>query len=275
MDLCVCDITVFMCVCESTYVYMHSVYEYCRMLYDPCICIFCYTGLVPLSVFDGKNIRESFALLEDIFKEQFDQHNVDAATVGAEVKGYCEQYFEPCLPSFPVSTTAELFAYIKKLPYHNFLSVEILMRLASFSRIRYLSSLIEEYKKTFFDKKLFELFLGRSIRQIQITSEEDDTYIIKSRRSNTVLKEDVTINELKDFTIRYAEQILYLDAGIALPQCVVKGSICIYWLIPSCLADYAYHSACLNIELFSQLKILSITIGKFHIKPVEGSAASK
>ena len=231
------------------------------------------TAVVPLNVFEGRDIRESFELLEDTFMEQFKQHNVDVATVGVAVQGYCERYFEPSPPSFSVSTTAELFTCIKKLPYHNFLSVEILMRLANSSGIQYLNGLIEEYKRTFFNQKLFELFLGRSIRQIQIIT-PDDTFIIKSRRSNTVLKEDVTINELKGFTIRYVQQILYLDAGIAIPHCIIKGSICIKWLIPSCLADYAYHSACLNIELFSQLKIVSITIGNYQIKPVEGSLES-
>jgi len=231
------------------------------------------TAVVPYNFFEGKNIRQSFELLEDTFEKQFDQHNVDAAEMGAAIELYCERYFETPPPRFSVSKTTELFSCIKKLPYHNFLSVEILMRLANSSGIKYLNDLIEEYKRTYFDQKLFKLFLGKSIKQIQVITAED-TFVINSCRSNTVLKEDVTINELKDFTITYTKQILCLDAGIALPHCIVKGSICIEWLIPQSLADYAFHSACLNTEMFSELNIVSITIGNYQIKPVEGSMKS-
>ena len=205
--------------------------------------------------------------------EQFTWHNVDVAEATANIKVYCERYYGP-QPRCTLTTTNDLFTYIKQLPYHNFLNLQILMRLANFSRIEYLSGLIEEYKRTYFGKKLFELFVGRSIMQIQVKI-PPDTFIINSCKSNTVLKEDITLNDLGDFTVEYTNQILYLFAGIAIPHCILKGSICIEWLIPSCLADYAYHSACLNTELFSQLNIVSITIGKYQIKPVEGSVGSE
>ena len=212
--------------------------------------------------------------MEKTFKEHFNHCNVDVARISADIKSYCERYYGTSLPSDGVTTTDDLFAYIRQLPYHNFLNLDVLMQLADCSGIEYLCGLIEEYKRIYFDKRLFELFVGRSIRQIQVIT-PDDTFIIKSRRSNTVLREDITINGLRNFTVEYTNQILYLDAGIFIPDCILKGSICIEWLIPLCLADYAYHSACLNTEVFSKFKIVSITIGEYQVKPVEGSVGSE
>ena len=236
-------------------------------------CVFS-TAVVPCNFFKDQDILRSFQKLEKTFKEQFNYCNVDVASVSADIKSYCERYYGTSLPNDAVTTTDDLFIYIRRLPYHNFLNLEILMQLADCSGIEYLCDLLEEYKRIFFDKKLFELFVGKRIREIKVIA-ADIRSTIKSCRSNTVLKEDITINGLKDFTIEYANQILYLDAGIFIPDCILKGSICIKWLIPLCLADYAYHSACLNTELFSKFKIVSITIGGYQVEPVEGSVGSE
>ena len=81
----------------------------------------------------GKNFR------------QFDQCNVDVARISADIKSYCERYYGTSLPSDAVTTTDDLFTYVRRLPYHNFLNLETLMQFADCSGIEYLCEDISEY----------------------------------------------------------------------------------------------------------------------------------
>ena len=228
----------------------------------------------PNYIFSEENIWKSFKRLEDAFVKALSQHDVDVATLGTDIEIYCEDRFGDCKPNFAVSTVKELLACVKRLPYHNIFNVEVLGYLASCSSIDYLEDLVEQYQTIFFSKPINELLQIANTRQIQLTT-EDETFVISSLTSSTKLKKDVTITELSQFIIEYSKAILYLKAGVAQPSCIEQGCVCIKWLIPMQLANYAFHSACLNIKLFEQYSLKYLSVGRYKAELVEGSLKSK
>jgi len=225
-------------------------------------------AIVPVDFFKGQDIRQSFEQMQDIFIEKLTKHNADIVTISAKIKDYCEEYYEIPHCNLSATTAAELFAYMRKLPFHNFLYLEILIRVANVSSIKYLSELVKEYKSTFFGKKFFELFLGASVKVIKIDINQS-TPTTGHCQSKVKLKQDVTIEQLNQFTIEYTQRILHLTSHIVVPRCITNECICIEYLIPSLLADHAYHSACMNTDLFSKLNISYVTVGRYRIKPAE------
>jgi len=212
--------------------------------------------------------------MEDVFEEYLSHHNIDVAKVGTDIKRYCENRFGICQPSFMVTTVNELFSCVKELPYHNILNVEVLKQLAKCSRIAYLKEIVEKYKKLFFTKKISELLLMANTSEIQVLTKTDAPCRIPSLTSCTKLKEDVTVSQLNGFIIEYTKGILYLRGGVCLPKCFTKGCVCIEWLIPPQLVNYAFHSACLNTEKILKLNLEYITFGRCKIQPVEGAVRS-
>ena len=125
--------------------------------------------------------------------------------------------------SSDVTTPANLFSWMKSLPYHNCLNLSVLEKLASFCDIMYLHELLKEYQQTFFTTKLFDLFPSREFRQIHVKTAEV-FFVIESHESNNILKKDVTINDLDGFLIEYTNQILTLNTGVVKPHAFILES---------------------------------------------------
>ena len=212
--------------------------------------------------------------MESIFEEYLSQHNINARKVGHEIKHYCEQRFGICQPNFEVSTVNELLACIKQLPYHNILNVKVLKQLATCCRINYLRDIVKKYTEIFFSKTVSELLRIANTSEIQVLTAANAPCKINCLTSCTKLNEDVTILQLNGFIIEYAMGILYLKGGVSLPKCITPGCICIEWMIPPQLLNYALHSACLNTKQFSRMNLDYVTFGRYKIEPRKGLQGS-
>jgi len=220
----------------------------------------------------SQKMHIAFLKLTNKFLKEF-KNSTDISV--NEVIGWCEYYCGLCGASLTlaVSSMDELFQLIqKKLPHHNFLNPELLQLLADLSEIDCLVESVRNYETTFSSLKLSELTLsmGANIKEIQVTKMDKNF----SELVTKLQKKDLTVGQLRGLTAELDEKILYLRTGVTPPQWVEEGCVCIKWLIPSCLVDYAYHSACLNVDLFSEMKLIHLTIGRYTVEQKEGYSGS-
>jgi len=211
----------------------------------------------------------AFLKLTDKFLEEFKKAGINVKKVIGWCEYFCNLYGASL--TLAVSSMDELFQMIqKKLPYHNFLNPELLQLLADLSEIDCLVESVRNYETTFSSLKLSELTLsmGANIKKIQVTNEIDENC---SELVTKLQRKDLTVGQLRGLTAELDEKILYLRFGTTPPQWVEEGCVCIKWLIPSCLVDYAYQSACLNVDLFSEMKLMHLTIGRYTVEQKEGS----
>ena len=223
---------------------------------------------VALGFSESDEIYPAFMRLTEKCQEEFEKFDINVNTVKKWCRAYCSQCGASL--SLTVTTMDELFGIIEtNLPYHNILNLKFLRYLAKLSKIDCLVESIKNYEKAFSSVKLSELCLSMvgMIEDIQVTKKKKDCAEL-----TTKLKEkDLTIAQLDGLFAEIVEKILYLRTGVVLPQWAKEGCVCISSLIPSFLVEHAYHSACLNIELFPSLNLISMTIGNYSVKLVDGS----
>ena len=163
-----------------------------------------------------------------------------------------------------------LYKLTYDLPFHNILNVDLLKYLAGHHEYMHLIESIDEYESTYFSMKLNDVLRGnrRYIMNTKITKEGKE---ISHETVRTKLHSHYTIYEFKDFTVNFSDNVLHIDVGQLLPEILEEGCVCVKWLIPSQLADYVYHSACINAELFRELQLSYLEVGSYKIEPVKGS----
>ena len=213
----------------------------------------------------------AFEILTEMFLEEFRRYPSKKI---ADVSRWCARYCGMCgiKISFTVSSMDDIFQIISTLPCHNFLNPGLLNFLASLSKNECLMKSVKNYESTFSPVKLKELTksMGAMIQKIQVYKQNEHC----SELVTKLHKKDVTIGELHGFTAQLQNNILALHTGAVLPQCIEEGCICIRWIIPSCLVDYAYHAACLNTKMFSELNLMYVTIGRFTVEAPNDSVIS-
>ena len=182
---------------------------------------------------------------------------------------YCKKYYQSNV-DFSHTSMTEILGKLFDLPFHNFLNVDLLMFLAAFHNYTHLIESVKMYENTYFSMKLNDLFKGnrRYIKDIKIKEKGK----IISQSARTKLLSHCTIHQFKDFVVKFSNNILHIDVGLALPEILEEGCVCVEWLIPSQLANYMYHSACINTELFHELHLSYVEIGRrYRIEPVKAS----
>ena len=226
----------------------------------------------PLEFSEDDEIFIAFLRLTEKFQEEFKGSSVNVNAVKRWCGAYCSQHGASL--SLNVSSMDELFEIIEtKLPHHNILNLKFLQMLAKVSKLDCLIKSVENYKIAFSSVKLSKLALSTvgMIKEIQIIKEDKNCTELVTK----LKKSDLTFGQLDGLFAEIAEKILYLHTGVVLPQWAENGCVCIKWLIPSFLVEYAYHSACLNTDLFSDLDIISIIIGNYSVKLVDDADGSK
>ena len=202
----------------------------------------------------------AFAKLTDVFEKKLPPESL------TDVISWCQEYCSDynMTVEFNDCSLKDLFQSIKMLPYHNCLNPELLHCLAERSDIQYLIQSVRNYEETFSELKLnkFGLDMRDRIREIKIIIEDKNC----SKLVTKLKEKDLTVGHLHGLTAELDKKILYLKAGAILPQWIEEGCICIVWLIPSYLIEHAYNSACLNVELFSELNLLHIKVGKYMVE---------
>ena len=213
-------------------------------------------------------IFAAFERLNGQFRQECKEHK-DAADISKSLERYCEQYFQSNI-DFSRTSVSDILETVFKLPFHNILNVDLLKLLAAHHNFIHLNESILMYENTYFSMKLNDLVRGnrRYVKKIKVTEGEK----LVSEHVRTKLLSNYTVYEFKDFIIKFTKNVLYIDVHELLPDILEEGCICVDWLIPSQLADYVYHSACINTELFRELQISYLEFGrKYKIEPVKGS----
>ena len=226
----------------------------------------------PLEFSESDEMFTEFLRLTEKFQEEFEVAGVDVHRVTRWCKHYCIQCGASL--SLTVSSMDELFEIIEtKLPYHNILNLTFLQRLAKVSKIDCLITSVENYKNAFSSVKLSTLALKAAgmIKEIQVIKQNRNCSELVTKLKNS----DLTLGQFDGLFADIVEKVLYLHTGVVLPQWAEDGCVCIRSLIPSFLVEYAYHSACLNIGLFCNLGLISITTGKYSVMLVSDTSKSK
>ena len=213
----------------------------------------------------------AFTRLTEKFQKEFEKSGINVNTA----KRWCSAYDAKCgiSLSLTVSSMDELFKIIQtKLPYHNILNLNFLNFVAGVSEIKCLSESVENYRKAFSSVKLSQLPLRMfdEIKLIKKNKKKSCTKLVTKLK-----KHDLTFGELDGLFAEIVEKILYLHAGVILPQWAEDGCVCITWLVPSFLVEYAYHSACLNVGLFPGFNLISMEIGNYSVKLIGDGGWSK
>jgi len=208
----------------------------------------------------------AFDVLTERFLEEF--RLLPPSKLGDVIR-WCEQYCRSCsmTTSFKASTMDELFQMLRELPLHNFLNSGLLKYLAAFSKRKLLIQSVKNYEASFSPVRLNALIehMADKIQEVQVIKRRE--IIINSDEMVTKLeKKDLTVGELRGFTVSFHESVLSLRVGINPPQYIKEGCVCIKWIIPSCLVEYAYHSACMNTELFPGMNLVHVIIGRYKVE---------
>ena len=212
----------------------------------------------------------AFERLNGQCREECKEHN-DAAAISKSLERYCDQYYQTDINCSSHTSVSEILETVfKLLPSHNILNLDLFKFLVSNYNLNRLKESISIYESTYFSLTLNDLIRDNS-RYVKTTKITKGNKPVSSR-VRAKLHGTYTVDQFKGFTIEFSKQVLYIDVPILKPDVLKDGCICVDWLIPSQLADYVYHSACINTELFPELQISYIEIGrKYKIKPVKGS----
>ena len=208
----------------------------------------------------------AFETLNGQFRKECKEHKDSAFS--KSVEGYCKRYFNSDV-NFSHTSMSEILETVFNMPFHNFLNVDLLKFLATHDNFIHLNESILMYENTYFSMKLNDLVKGnrRYVQEIKVTKgKKRVSQHIRAKLLNTY-----TVYQFKDFIIKFSKNVLYIDVLKLLPEILEEGCICVEWLIPSQLADYVYHSACINTKLFPELQISYLEFGRrYKIEPVKG-----
>ena len=166
-----------------------------------------------------------------------------------------------------VSSMNDLFSKIAEPQYCNFLNLSLLKHLAACTDNECLKTSLKNYDKIFknvqIKKELKSFGIGYKVKAIRsgVRSRLYEMMFIK------LIRKGVTYGQVKQIEIKICSGIIHIHPNSLIKKWYKKGSVCLGWLIPSCLVDAAYHSACTNTTVFGQLGIKFLIIGNYKIKP--------
>ena len=218
------------------------------------------------------DIYLDFCKLNGKFHEEYMKRE-DTDIVSEILNELCKALFS-CDVKFSSTSMKDLLCHLTfHLPFNNILNVDLLKCLAGHHQYIHLIESAREYENTYFSMTLNNL-LSCNRRNIIITTKltaegKEISHQFESVR--TKIFSLYSIYQFKDFTVKLSDKILHIDVGQLLPEILEKGSVCVEWLIPLQLANYTYHSACINTELFHELQLSYLEIGGYRIEPVTGS----
>ena len=181
---------------------------------------------------------------------------------------YCKtHYHEECDFISSASSMNDLFLKIAELQHCNFLNLGLLKYLAETTDNECLKISIENYDNAFWNVKIKKELKSVGIR-----------YKVKAMRSRfrnwkyemmftKLIKKGITYGQVKQIEVKICSGIIHIQPNSLIIKWYRKGCVCLGWLIPSCLVDAAYHSACANTAVFKQLGMKYLIIGNYKIKP--------
>ena len=181
---------------------------------------------------------------------------------------YCDiHHHEKCDLDSSVSSMNDLFLKIAEPWYCNFLNLGLLKYLAACTENECLKTSVKNYNNTFknvqIKKELESIGIGYKVKAIGsgFRVKKYEVMFIK------LIRKGITYGQVKKIEVKICSGIIHIHPNSLIKKWYRKGSVYLGWLIPSCLVDAAYHSACTNTTVFGQLGIKYLIIGSYKIKP--------
>ena len=245
--------TTSLCVCISPHVLF---------------CCVCHAEFAPVTFSVKQKMKNAFAQLLRKFVIEFSRPPPYGPNV-SEVKvlciNYCESHHHGHCDFTSVSSMDDLLSMLAKPVYCNFLNVGLLEYLAENVGNECLKASIRNYDDTFCKVEVKDEvdIIGYKVKAVRSgnKAKQYETTFIK------MIKNRITYGQVKQFKVEISHKIIHVSPNSLLSNWCEKGCVCLGWLIPSCLVDAAYHSACTNTAVFTQLGIKYFIIGNYKIKP--------
>ena len=219
----------------------------------------------PVNFSVDQSIEVAFGQLMAKFLEDFQRpypHGPSLAVVRMWCNSYCKIHHHEEY-NFDVSSMDDLFSRLANLSYCNFLNVGLLEYLANVSKSDCLQESVGNYNDTFSSVKVKETIkiTNFKVMKSDFHKQKYDTVFAK------LIKEGMTYGELRKFTVALSHKVLCVQCNSLIRKSYKTGCVCVGFLIPSCLTSIAFHAACVNTEIFMQLGIKYLIIGKYKIEP--------
>ena len=153
-----------------------------------------------------------------------------------------------------VSSMSDLIKKLSNPKYCNFLNLR---------RITKMCSAILNYDNAFSHVKI-----KNEIKHMDIKVTKAGFRRIQYKKMFVkLIRTGITYGQVKNVTVEISHNVVCIQPHSFIKKSYRRGCVCLGWLIPSCLVDAAYHSACTNTAVFAQLGIKYIIIGNYKIKP--------
>ena len=228
--------------------------------------IFTFLESTPVEFSANQRMESAFGRLIKKFISELNGQSL------AEMKALCINYcdthhHEKCDFVSSVSSMNDLFSKIAEPQYCNFLNLGLLEYLAECTDNECLKTSVKNYDNTFknvqIKKELKSIGIGYKVKAIKSGSQAKiyEVMFIK------LIRKGITYGQVKQIEVKICSGIIHIHPNSLIKKWYRKGSVYLGWLIPSCLADAAYHSACTNTAVFGQLGMKYLIIGNYIIKP--------
>ena len=183
---------------------------------------------------------------------------------------YCElHHHEHCDSTTSVFSMDDLLSKLANPVYCNFLNLGLLECLANGVDNKCLKTSIRNYDETFCNVQIeneldsFVRFKEKVVRSEESESQAKEYEVIFMK----LIRKGITYGQIKQIKVHISHNELQILPNSLTFEWYGKGSVCLGWLIPSCLVDAAYHSACTNTAVLTQLGMKYLIIGNYKIKP--------
>ena len=224
----------------------------------------------PVEFSADQKMKNAFAQLLKKFVREFSRpppYGPNFSEVKVLCINYCESHHhESCDFTTSVSSMDDLFAKLASPVYCNFLNLGLLEYLAENVDNDCLKTSIRNYDDTFCNVKIkdeLDSMVGYKVKAIRSGFHTKRYEVMFTK----LIRKGITYGQVKQIKVAISHRIIHISPNSLIIKWYRRGCVCLGWLIPSCLVEAAYHSACTNTAVFKQLGIKYLIIGNYKIRP--------
>ena len=179
---------------------------------------------------------------------------------------YCESHHHEKCDFTMASSIDDLFSKLVS-HYCDFLNLELLEYLATSIDNKCLKTSVRNYNDTFCHVETENELCSTveyTVKAIKSGLQAKNQYKLMLIK---LIWKGITYGQVKQIKVEISNKVIHIQPNSLITKWYSKSSVCLGWLIPSCLVDAAYHSACINTALFKQLGIKYLIIDSYKIQP--------
>ena len=231
--------------------------------------MFNYVESAPVTFSTDQKMKNAFAQLLKKFVTEFSRpppYGPNLSTIKVWCINYCESYHHEQSDFTSVSSMDDLLSKLANPVYCNFLNLGLLEYLAENVGNECLKTSIRNYDDTFCNVKIkneLDSMVGYKVKAFRsrFRAKQYEVMFMK------LIRKGITYGQVKQIKVEISHRIIHVLPNSLIIKWYKRGCVCLGWLIPSCLVNVAYHSACTNTAVFTQLGIKYLIIGNYKIKP--------